>query len=126
MSTEEKSQDQAAGKSPEQIEDEALLAKLRERFPSPSYELRLLRADPRVGPVVLRNPTSAEYGLYLRTLADDNSKHVAGQNLFVTVCVHPANPAAVLERWPGFLHSRSVQRALAYLAGSTNEAEGKG
>jgi len=114
-------------KSKEQLEDEALLASLREKYPPPAYELQLLRVDKRVGaPLVLRNPNAAEYGIYLRTLADETSKHVATHNLFASVCVHPANIGAVLERLPGLLHNKAVQRALAYLAGATNEAEGKG
>ena len=105
-------------------EDEALLAPIRAKWPK--SELQLLRTDKRVGPVVLRTPSAAEYTVYTRALADDNSRHVAGHNLFVTVCVHPPNPETILDRFPGFLHNKSVQRALAYLAGATSEAEGKG
>jgi hypothetical protein len=104
-------------------EDETLLAPLRAKYPN--AELQLLRIDKRVGPVVLRTPTVVEYTAYTRSLADDNSRHVAGHNLFVSVCVHPANPGSILERFPGFLHNKSVQRALAYLAGATSESEGK-
>ena len=104
-------------------EDESILKPLREKFPG--AELQLIRADKRVGPVVFRSPNSAEYSMYVRSLADENTRHVAGHNLFVSLCVYPPSGAAILDKYPGFLHSKSVQKALAYLAGSTSEAEGK-
>jgi hypothetical protein len=108
-------------------EDEALLRPIRERVrkDQPSAEFQLLR-DKRVGAVVLRSPTEQEYQLYTRTLQEETTRATATHNLFVNLCVYPADPGAVLRRLPGFLHSKAVQGALAYLAGATSEAVGKG
>jgi hypothetical protein len=88
-------------------EDEALMAKLLGQYPA--NELRMLRVDKRIGPVVLRNPTPQEHAL-------------GEKDLFVAVCVHPADPAALIERFPGLTSHGAVKRALAYLAGSSSEA----
>jgi hypothetical protein len=111
----------------EATEDETLLAAAREKFAPPTYEVRLIRPDKRVGPIVLRNPTSGEFAMYNRSLSDESMKSTAVHNLFVTTCVHPgANVSAIVERYPGILRSASVQRCLAYLCGATAESEGKG
>jgi hypothetical protein len=109
-------------------EDEALLAPIRERVrkTQPDAEFQLLRTDKRIGPVVLRSPTDVEYQLYVRTLGDETTRSTATHNLFVTTCVHPPAGGAILQRFPGFLHSKPVQGALAYLTGATSESVGKG
>lgn len=105
-------------------EDEAILAPLRAKH-APA-ELQLIRPDKRVGPLVFRAPKPEEYMAWRRTLADDMTKHTATHNLFVSLCVYPANGASMLDRLPGLLDSKAVQKTLAYLSGSIGEAEGKG
>jgi hypothetical protein len=109
-------------------EDEALLAPIRERVrkTQADAEFQLLRTDPRIGPVVLRSPTEAEYRLYVQALGEETTKSTATHNLFVTVCVHPPAGGNILTRYPGFLHSKPVQGALGYLTGATSQATGKG
>ena len=107
-------------------EDKALLDAAREKFAPPTYELQLIRPDKRVGPIILRSPTAGEYGMFQKSLDDEAMKATATHNLFVSTCVHPANVSALLERYPGLLHSKPVQQTLKYLCGATGEAVGKG
>lgn len=109
-------------------EDEALLAPIRERVrkTQPDAEFQLLRSDPRVGPVVLRSPTEAEFHLWQNMLEDETQKRVATRNLFMTLCVHPPMVGAFLTKLPGFVASKPVNDALKYLTGMSAQSVGKG
>lgn len=101
---------------------EALQAKL----PAPDYEL--VRVDLRMGTIVLRNPTSAEYGVFQSQRLDDAQKKVAFQNLLTLCCVFPerAELQAAVSRWPGIPSNARVVSGLRYLAGEAEVLEGKG
>ena len=109
-------------------EDEALLAPIRDkiRATQPDAQFQLLRTDTRIGPVVLRSPTEAEFALWQRSLDDESTKSVATHNLFVTLCVHPPRGGTILQKFPGYLLSKPVQGALKYLTGMASDAVGKG
>lgn len=109
-------------------EDEALLAPIRERVRAaqPDAQFQLLRSDPRVGPVVLRSPTEAEFHLWQTMLEDETTKRTATRNLFMSLCVHPPMVGTILARLPGYIASKPVQDALKYLTGMGAQAAGKG
>lgn len=108
-------------------DDEALLAPLRDkvRATQPDAQFQLLRTDPRIGPVILRSPTEAEFQLWQRSLDDESTKSTATYNLFVTLCVSPPRGGTVLQKFPGYLLSKPVQGALKYLTGMASDAVGK-
>lgn len=111
-------------------EDEALLGPIRERVRAtqPEAMFQLLKAEARIGPVVLRSPTETEFSVWQRALEDETTKQTATRNLFMTLLMYPTPVAmaAALTRLPGYISSKQVQDALKYLTGMGAQAAGKG
>lgn len=111
---------------PDPVDVEKVMADLRVKYPTPAFELRAVTL--RMGTFVLRNPSHAEHQMFKRQVIDEESRHVASENLFVNTCVYPetAIVQATMQRYPGFIANRAVQKVMSYLSGSTDEIEGKG
>ncbi len=110
----------------DQANIENVMAELRQKYTAPDYELVPLEL--RMGLFVLRNPTHQEFMLYRKQAMNENEQHLASPNLFASTCIYPDKAALqrAMARWPGMAAAPKVQKALAYLAGTTDDLEGKG
>jgi len=108
------------------VDVDAVRAELRTKYPEPAYELRAVQL--RMGLIVLRNPSHPEHQMYKQQILDEAQRHVASENLLTMTTVYPSRVAieGLCRRYPGMVSNPRIQKAMAYLSGATDEAEGKG
>ena len=99
---------------------------LEAKYPPPDYEL--VHVALRMGDIVLRNPTAAEYGAFQAMRLEQSTKKTAFPNLLTMCCVFPerAELVVALARWPGLPSNPKIVNALQYIAGEADALEGKG
>lgn len=101
-------------------------AALSAKYPAPDHEI--VKVELRMGDIVLRNPSEAEYGMFQSTRLDDTTRKTAFPNLLVMCAVFPERPelVATLKRYPGIPSNGKVVKALQFIAGEADALEGKG
>lgn len=99
---------------------------LEQKYKAPDFEL--VRLDLRMGTIVFRNPTEAEYNMFQAQRLSDDQKKLAFPNLMKMCCVFPEGGelGAAMKRFPGLGSNVQVVRALQYLAGEADALAGKG
>jgi hypothetical protein len=99
---------------------------LVQKYPAPGNEL--VKLELRMGDLVLRNPSEAEYGAFQGMRLEDSTRRTAFPNLLTMCCVfpEPAELQAAIKRWPGIPSNAKVVRALQFIAGEADELAGKG
>ena len=106
------------------IEDAEYQA-LEGKFAPPDHEL--IKVELRMGDIVLRNPTEAEYGAFQSMRLEQSTRKTAFPNLLTMCCVFPerAELVAAVKRWPGLASNAKIVHALQYITGEADALEGK-